>query len=134
MIFDTLLTSDFVKWNKEVIERNGMRLECAQMWEQEPLNCILQVVNISYVNYENKITLDCTQDCGCHLFYEMGRAEYEEYSKVIGEEMLIYADSFAEVADSFISEEEKGYDFEEDFLQILGRIALDRLPANKRRT
>jgi hypothetical protein len=134
MNFDTLRTSDFVKWNREAIERNGMKLDCPQMWEQEPLDCIMQVIQVKYVNYEPRITLDCTQDCGCHIFYELGREDYETYSKDVGGDMLGFVDSLTELSDSFIPEEEKGYDFAEDYDELLKQVVLGILPTNRRRT
>jgi len=133
MIFDSALTSDFVKWNKEAIEENGSNLACHQLWENEPLDCIMQVISVKYINDENVIVLDCTQDCGQHIFYELGREDYMEMSESLGADMLCFADSFAEVASRYLPEEEKGYDFDEDFVEIHKRIILGTLPVCRKR-
>lgn len=133
MIFDSARTSDFVKWNKKAIEKNILNLECVRLWEDEPLDCVLQIVSVKHVNCEARLVLDCTQDCGQHIFYEVGREEYLKMSAGIGDDMLEFTDSFTEVVNNYLSEEKKGYNFEEDFLETHKNIVLGILPVYRKR-
>jgi hypothetical protein len=109
-------------------------MEDGQLWENEQLDCILQVVKIRNDALGAKAEFSCVKDCGQHLFDEITREEYETNSEAIDAEMLVFAESLAELAELFGEETKPHYDFEQDLAGILERINDGSLLIRRKRT
>ena len=132
MIFDRVLISDFIKWNKNELKSSISQLDDCQLWEHEPLECTLQVIGISYVDLEKKLVLECTQDCGQHFINTLTRSECVHYNSIIGTDILNFSELTPSVVNISLVEEDDSYDFSEDMKEILKKVNLGTLPRYKR--
>lgn len=134
MIFDQLKVSDLLCWS-DTLKKNYQYLPLAQMWTYEPLDCVLQVVNIVSDNLNSVIHLDCVVSCGLHEVLSVDLNDYDTCEQLIGAEMFRYAtmeEATSRCATDTVTIKES-YNLKEDVNYVFELLQSDEFPVRQRR-
>lgn len=137
MIFDEVSVNQFVRFT-EALEYGWRGLRDDVMWSEEPLDCVLTVLNVRKDNKDesgedDEIEVECVVGCGQHQLHTIKRQDYEHVSEELNHELLVEATSMAEFGEllslggDFGGDEEE-FDLDKDTLMIYDLIREDKLP------
>lgn len=127
MIYDRVRAGELVVWNKQAILTNLDTMTEGSKWRHEELDCYMTITKMKNDALGSMCELQCVNDCGGHMTYEITRDDYEMYYDELGEDLFVFASSLQDIGDLYRAPDPE-YNFDLDMIKIQLKIASGTLP------